>query len=58
MVFVDVVIVIGVNDVVNLVVVCDCSLLIYGMLIINVYEVWMVICLKCGKGMGFFGIEN
>ena len=55
---VDVVIVIGANDVVNPAAVDDPSSPIYGMPIINVHEARTVFALKRGKGSGFSGLEN
>lgn len=55
---IDVVLVIGVNDVVNLVVCIDLVSLIYGMLVLDVVNVCNVVVIKCGKGIGFVGIEN
>jgi len=55
---VDVVIVIGANDVVNPAAVDDPGSPIYGMPIINVHEARTVFALKRGKGSGFSGLEN
>jgi NAD(P) transhydrogenase subunit beta len=55
---VDVVIVIGANDVVNPAAVDDPESPIYGMPIINVHEARTVFALKRGKGSGFSGLEN
>jgi len=55
---VDVVIVIGANDVVNPAAVDDPDSPIYGMPIINVHEARTVFTLKRGKGSGFSGLEN
>lgn len=54
----DVVIVIGVNDVVNLVVKEMKGSFIYGMLVIEVYCVKMVFVFKCFVNVGFVGVDN
>ena len=55
---VDVVIVIGANDVVNPAARTDKTSPIYGMPILNVDRARRIIVLKRGKGAGFAGIEN
>jgi H+-translocating NAD(P) transhydrogenase subunit beta len=55
---VDVVIVIGANDVVNPAALEDKASPIYGMPIINAHEARTVFALKRGKGTGFSGLEN
>ena len=55
---VDVVIVIGANDVVNPAALDDTSSPIYGMPIINAHEARTVYALKRGRGRGFSGIVN
>ena len=55
---VDVAIVIGANDVVNLDAINDKSSPLYGMPIVNAHEARTVFVLKRGKGTGFSGVEN
>ncbi len=55
---VDVVMIIGANDVVNPAAADDPSSPIYGMPIINAHEARTVFALKRGKGSGFSGLEN
>ena len=55
---VDVVVVIGANDVVNPAAAEDQSSPIYGMPIINVHQAKTVYCLKRGQGAGFSGLVN
>lgn len=55
---IDVVIVIGLNDIVNLVVQEDLNSFIVGMLVLEVWKVKQVFVSKCGQGMGYLGIEN
>mgnify|MGYP001286608376 FL=1 len=55
---VDVVMVIGANDVVNPAAAEDPASPIYGMPIINAHEARTVFALKRGKGSGFSGLEN
>ena len=55
---VDVVMVIGANDVVNPAAKEDESCPIYGMPIINAHEAKNVFCLKRGQGKGFSGLVN
>jgi H+-translocating NAD(P) transhydrogenase subunit beta len=55
---VDVVLVIGANDVVNPVAKTDPTSPIYGMPILDVDQARNVIVIKRGKGRGFAGIEN
>jgi NAD(P) transhydrogenase subunit beta len=55
---VDVVLVIGANDVVNPVARTDKSSPIYGMPILNADKAKNVIVIKRGQGAGFSGIEN
>jgi NAD(P) transhydrogenase subunit beta len=55
---VDVVIVIGANDVVNPAAAEDPDSPIYGMPIINTHEARTVFVLKRGQGAGFSGLEN
>lgn len=53
---IDIVVIVGVNDVVNLLVLDDFGSLIYGMLVLNVWEVKYVIVLKCSMSFGYVGI--
>lgn len=55
---IDVIIVIGVNDVINLVVCNEMFSLIYGMLIFNVDKLRLVIVFKWLMNFGFVGIDN
>ncbi len=55
---VDVVIVVGANDVVNPAALDDTSSPIYGMPIINAHEAKNIIVMKRGMGKGYAGIEN
>lgn len=55
---IDVVLVFGVNDVVNLVVKNDLKLFIVGMLIFEVYKVKIVIVNKCFMVSGYVGLDN
>jgi len=55
---VDVVIVIGANDVVNPAAAQDKTSPIYGMPIIEAYKAKSVFCLKRGQGAGFSGLVN
>lgn len=55
---IDMVVIVGVNDVVNFVVEDDFGSLIYGMFVFKVWEVKNVIVLKCSMCLGYVGIEN
>lgn len=55
---IDVVFVIGVNDVVNFVVKDDLIFLIYGMLIFEVYKVCIIMVIKCFMVIGYVGLDN
>ena len=55
---VDVVVVIGANDVVNPAAVDDTSSPIYGMPVVRVWEAKSVIVMKRGMGKGYAAIEN
>lgn len=55
---IDIVLVIGVNDIVNLVVQDDLKSLIVGMLVFEVWKVQNVVVFKCLMNIGYVGVQN
>lgn len=53
---IDIVLVIGVNDIVNFVVFEDFNSLIVGMLVLEVWDVKNVIVFKCLMNIGYVGV--